>query len=87
MKDEERYNGWKNYETWLVALWIDNDKGLQEMAREIAKGKGKNYEKAMALKELIEDMNPLNEGSGLFVDLMTAALGNVNWKEVLDERK
>jgi hypothetical protein len=29
-------------------------------------------------------MNPLNEGSGLFVDLMTAALGNVNWKDVLN---
>jgi hypothetical protein len=22
------YNGYKNYETWNVALWIDNDEGL-----------------------------------------------------------
>jgi CRISPR/Cas system-associated endonuclease/helicase Cas3 len=22
---EKTYNGWKNYETWLVALWIDKD--------------------------------------------------------------
>ena len=22
---DKRYNGWTNYETWLVALWADND--------------------------------------------------------------
>ena len=32
--DERGYNGWKNYETWNVALWIDNDEGLNELARE-----------------------------------------------------
>ncbi len=28
------YNGWKNYETWNVALWIGNDEGLHDTARE-----------------------------------------------------
>ena len=34
----EGYNGWTNYETWCVALWIDNDPGTYnhryQMARE-----------------------------------------------------
>ena len=27
-KTEDSYNGYANYETWNVALWINNDEGL-----------------------------------------------------------
>ncbi len=41
---EERYNGWTNYETWAVSLWIDNEQashvywrqGAARQARESA---------------------------------------------------
>lgn len=32
----DTYNGWTNYETWAVKLWIDNDEGSQIYWREMA---------------------------------------------------
>ena len=28
------YNGYTNYQTWNIALWIDNDQGLHEQVQE-----------------------------------------------------
>ena len=31
---DTEYNGWENYETFNVALWIQNDEGLYNIASE-----------------------------------------------------
>ncbi len=33
MKQTASYNGWRNWETWNVALWIGNDEGLYSEAK------------------------------------------------------
>lgn len=34
MKGNKGYNGWKNYNQWNVALWINNDEGLYQLAQD-----------------------------------------------------
>ena len=34
MAQQTPYSGWRNYETWNVALWIGNDEGLYHLAKD-----------------------------------------------------
>ena len=37
-KDEKGYSGWKNYETWVTKLWLDNDENDYNHCRAITEG-------------------------------------------------
>ena len=52
------YNGWSNYETWNVALWMDNDYGNYLKARE-----SKNYKEF--LSKLQEKPSERYTGDGI----------------------
>jgi hypothetical protein len=86
------YEGWENQETWAVALWINNDQGLQEMVRETAIDFGDDISGFIDyLKDFVEDNNPLKDAHDLYADLMMGAIGNVDWSELartfIDEAK
>jgi len=34
---DKKYNGWTNYETWLVKAYIDNDEGTQRYWLDVAR--------------------------------------------------
>ena len=85
MSDND-YNGWKNYETWNVTLWIDNDEGMYRFVRdgleELLERNGNDWTNISVteLKELVRDAfgsNKTPDGVSLF-DL------NIEWSEVSD---
>lgn len=93
---DQTYNGWTNYETWLVNLWMDNEPGSQEFFRETAKeiyAETDSYNTGLNKQEYArcryadwlkqyhaEENRP--ELPGLYGDLLGAALASVNWDEI-----
>ena len=93
------YNGWKNYETWNVALWIDNDQGSYSMRTEWAQESWddtdtdddlatRTSEAASSLAKKIEDFvdenNPLAGDNSMFTDILNSALAEVDYYEIAE---
>jgi hypothetical protein len=97
MSTDTRYNGWTNYETWNVKLWMDNDEGSYRYWNEVAQEcyddaeEGKTFTReevacgnlSTRLKEEFEEAMP-DLGASCWMDLLTAALSEVDWREIAE---
>jgi hypothetical protein len=77
------YNGWANYETWCVNLWLTNEPGTEEDLRMLAQTNTGLSHRADCLRDYVLNMEPPLDDSNMFTDLLRSALGNVDWREII----
>ena len=87
----DSYNGWKNYETWAVALWIDNDQGSYEQSRQLARDVLTSGQEtrthAGALADALQEVTTYEMpdlGASVWTDLLNAAVSEVDWYEIAE---
>jgi hypothetical protein len=93
---DKGYNGWTNYETWAINLWLGNDEGSYNYWRERAQEAWGNataqppaftrderaaLDLAGVLKDDITESAP-DLGASLFSDLLNSALSEVHWYQI-----
>jgi hypothetical protein len=85
----ETYNGYTNYQTWDVVLWVRNDEGYYDMVLDALKYITQEHEditeQADALQEFIEtELMFTSDPVGIAADLLQNAVSYINWYEVLE---
>lgn len=95
----EMYNGWSNYPTWAINLWLANDEALYDEMREsvrlvcgritegddiMTRDQVRRFEVAEGTKRWVEDDLAPDLGASFAADLLGYALGCVDWYEIAD---
>jgi len=67
---ETTYNGYTNYETWNVALWLQNEEGLYYLCRDIG-----NYVDTI---DLLKDEGTVSTPDGVRYDDPKVNISEIN---------
>ena len=81
----EKYQGWTNYETWLAALWIDNDQKLNN-AFNASVDASQMKEMAIILLYDTQKFSDSDKAVDLWLAdiVLNAYIEAVNWREIYD---
>ena len=92
--NKNEYNGWTNYETWLVNLWMDNCEGSQKYWSEVAHDSVEEHKAGEepenwfyfegVLQEMLSDLvdGPDSTVAFMAADLLKAAISEVDTRAI-----
>ena len=79
------YNGWSNYDTWLINLWLSNDAGWYSSVMEMAESAEDAGQLAYMLEDLLSEAASEAVGdNGLFCDIVSASLRVADFREIAE---
>jgi len=79
------YNGWSNYETWLVNMWYDQTfygLVLEEYGEDVSYDQ--EYDVAGSIRYYLEELvlEEVSSQAGFVLDLVNASLREINYREI-----
>ena len=90
-KPDTTYNGWRNYETWAVKLWMDNDESSYRRWNDEARTAYERVEArdtftreesaALVLMSILKSEHEADmpDVEGVYGDLLLAAMSEIDW--------
>ena len=75
------YNGWTNYETWVVALWLEEEDYFSHL-NEVKDDFKDLYDLAEYIKYYIDEYDPLQGECTMYSNLLSGALSEVDCREI-----
>lgn len=81
-------NGWSNRKTWAVNLWITSEPETYDMLQRIIKAFDTVSEQAEELERCVRaGKDSLTGRPTMWSDLLSTALGRVNWYEIIESNQ
>ncbi len=89
--EDDTYNGWKNKETWLVNIWLNNDYDLHKYYLGRLKDNC-NPRSSSCVRDVVYELREMvyemyrdeHRENGLINDLIQTSLNNVDWSRLAE---
>ncbi len=78
------YQGWSNYETWLINHWLTNDESYYKQLQLIVSSHSGVQDQAEALHEWLQLEHEELEITNLWSDIVGSTLCRTNYQEIVE---